>query len=106
MTKEEFEQFYETDDSYITVDDLTNTSPRDLIYGYTKDRETFILQLDDGGSFVRHYGSGESTMKEILPEICIPNKRVYPDASDYEFCTLLKERGIIIPFTIYPVKIS
>ena len=29
----------------------------------------------------------------------IPDKRLYPESCDYEFCCLLKERGITLPFT-------
>mgnify|MGYP007039915543 FL=1 len=34
----------------------------------------------------------------------IPDKRLYPETCDYEFCVLLKERDIYLPFTTYDEK--
>lgn len=31
----------------------------------------------------------------------VPDKRLYPEACDFEFCRLLKERGISLPFTVF-----
>lgn len=34
-------------------------------------------------------------------EYYIPDKRLYPEACDYHFCKLLKDKGVNLPFTSY-----
>ena len=31
----------------------------------------------------------------------VPDKRLYPERCDYNFCRLLKEKGIHLPFTTW-----
>lgn len=87
--------------------DLAERTPRTLLFGYTCDRETWHVYLDDDGAIKRViYGypntclsvADEST---LLPEECIPNKRLYPEACDLEFCCALKELGLNLPFTVF-----
>ena len=100
---------------------LADRTPRTLVYGYTVDRDTFHLYLDEEGSLVRHryrpeYGPNfdtDPTDRRILTVILnrsksmrvdwlYPNKRVYPERCDLEFCTIMRERfGINAPFTNY-----
>jgi hypothetical protein len=102
MNIEEFEKLKNIDEieNLITVNDMINKEPRTLIYGYTIDRDTFEIIID--------YGDGE--IKKFIDDVeyiiesnydFIPNKRVYPAKSDFEFCKLLIQRGIDIPFTIF-----
>lgn len=37
----------------------------------------------------------------------VPDKRLYPERCDYNFCLLLKERGVHLPFTTWtePIEI-
>lgn len=84
--------------NFITVDELKNKKDRVLIYGYTLERQTFIIRLQDG-KFIKTIG-GDSKIIEHNSNF-IPDKRVYPAESDYEFCSLLLSRGVFIPFTTF-----
>lgn len=82
---------------------------RTLLYGYNVDRETYhvylqdgkihgLIYLDAGGPVPLHYYAAR--VWDNAADL-VPNKRLYPDACDYEFCLLLKQRGIYLPFTTY-----
>ena len=87
----------------ITSDDLTNKSNRTLFYGYTCERDTWHVYLKDNQINAVVYNSRKK------PEIAyiftnhsfVPDKRLYPECCDYEFCKLFKERGIDLPFTTW-----
>lgn len=87
--------------------ELRNQEPRTLIYGYTCDRDTFHVYLgEDGIHLVVYNYHGMLALhcreSEGLPlEDCVPDKRVYPEACDYEFCLILKRAGVNIPFTTW-----
>lgn len=97
-----------------TVRDLRDHTPRTLIYGYTCARDTFHVYLaEDGihwvlysahGLLLQHKHEGQG----IALADCVPDKRVYPETCDYDFCTMLKRAGVNIPFTNWnddrPVK--
>ena len=84
---------------------------RTLLYGYTCDRKTFHVYLKNRVIYTVVYESGfndgiqyAKTMERINVEAnedYIPNKRVYPELSDYKFCTLLRMNGVNIPFTTW-----
>ena len=88
---------------------------RTLIYGYTCERETFHTYIKDGEihtivySFNYDFFSSSeeahpTDMREIKVsrnEQYIPDKRIYPEASDYLFCALLNSRGVDLPFTSF-----
>ena len=91
----------------ISVGDLTDKRDRTLLWGYTLDRNSFHVYLEGEKIHLYVYSYGE---KEILKsesgfemeaEKLIPSKRVYPEASDYEFCKKLLDMGINIPFTTF-----
>jgi hypothetical protein len=91
--------------SHVLVSDLTDQSNRTLIYGYDCDRHTFHLYIKDR-QFHVHYYVMKKTLSHSCTEsldirACIPDKRVYPESCDYEFCQLLKYRDVGIPFTTY-----
>lgn len=87
--------------------ELRNQEPRTLIYGYTCDRDTFHVYLgEDGIHLVVYNYHGMLALhcreSEGIPlEDCVPDKRVYPEACDYEFCLILKRAGVNIPFTTW-----
>ena len=100
MTKEEYESLREVEPR-IYLHDLKDLSSSTLIYGYTCDR-TFEIFVDyDGFSLWRDNKLVVDGDESILAEWCVPDKRVYPEQSDYEFCKLLKQRGVFIPFTTF-----
>jgi hypothetical protein len=112
MTREQLEDVRDTNpiENLITANDLKNKEDRVLISGYTCDRTTFITELKQG-KIVTYladslYKKGKVYKRNTYLEIeensdYIPNKRVYPHKSDYEFCKLLEERGVGITFGTY-----
>lgn len=89
----------------LTIDDLQDQSPRTLLYGYTCDRETWHVYILDGEIRTILYGGySDKGVYDINPENdedYVPDKRLYPECCDEEFCTLLLERGIHLPFTTF-----
>jgi hypothetical protein len=100
--------------------DLVNRTPRTLIFGYTTDRDTFHVYIGpDNLIHVLFYSERGSSVPEGEPRFLIlghtfgesgglqdngeyvPNKRVYPESCDYEFCKVLKSHGVNIPFTTF-----
>lgn len=82
----------------ITIDDLVNKSDRVLLYGYTIERKDFTILLLRGKIIkVVNYKESEITTNDDY----IPNKRVYPHHSDYEFCSLLMNKGYDVPYTTH-----
>lgn len=85
--------------------DLQNKTPRTLLYGYTVDRDTWHVYINYEGHIktVKYAGlAGE--VEQIHPRCnkqYVPNKRLYPAKCDYEFCKLLKEAGVHLPFTTF-----
>lgn len=107
MTKGEYEDILYTDipESIIKASDLVNQSDRILILGYTKERDEFITELWAGSihtSIVDFFTKEEIPVDVTTNSDYIPNKRVCPNKSDYEFCQLLSAKGISIPFTKFP----
>ena len=94
----------------IKAEDMSNTEDRTLIYGYTCERESFHVYIKDKEIHVVIYRTTYSDprrpeqMREIIPTIAreyVPDKRIYPAACDFEFCRLLQDRGVTLPFTYY-----
>lgn len=89
---------------------LTDQSDRTLLWGYDCDRHSWHVFLR-GGIIERYvYGRGWFTdssssdhkRDEFWPaEQLVPNKRLYPEACDAEFCALLINAGAFLPFTTF-----
>lgn len=104
MTFDEYEKLMDINKYVITINDLNNKENRVLLYGYTSDRKTFEVSLESDGISCCKYGIDGSDVEYMEIENnfdYVPNKRVYPYESDYEFCKLLMERGVEIPFLPY-----
>ena len=109
MTKEELRQYetYNTQEKLITVNDLANKKDRTLLFGYDCNRKTWHVYLKDGKIHTIRYSRDYANDKFVdLTNIVvvdnsdyIPDKRVYPSASDFEFCLLLKKAGCKITMT-------
>lgn len=86
-----------------------------LLYGYDCDRNTHHVYQDFHGLIYLYvYKDGPvigqpTEIKKIdvsevgVPTLqdLIPNKRLYPQYCDYEFCAYLKGRGVELPFTTW-----
>ena len=96
---------------YLTVGLFSDDfSDRTLLYGYDCDRVTWHLYIDDGEvhlhcmdgevSTVRTNFSREAlTRRDLLQSAIIPNKRLYPERCDYDFCAWAKQEGLYLSFT-------
>ncbi|MCC5613256.1 hypothetical protein LC612_42910 [Nostoc sp. CHAB 5834] len=110
MTPKEFEQLNQARESVLTVDSLTDKSPRTLLYGYTTDRYTWHVYLNEYGKIVRLLTaySGfilfESDEPPASNRDYIPSKRLYGESCDFEFCRLLKGHDVPLPFTTFSVN--
>jgi hypothetical protein len=84
---------------------LIRHDPRTLIWGYDTDRNSFhvYIAMDDVLHIVRYtfegFLLGDLTEDDAELRDYVPNKRVYPEACDFEFCQLLKSVDVDIPFT-------
>lgn len=95
----------------IKVEDLSDTKDRTLLYGYTCSRKTFHVYLKNNEIHVILYNEDydeknvkPKNMRELFIKTnCdyIPDKRLYPEACDFDFCKLLKEKDISLPFTVF-----
>lgn len=103
MTKEEFEilVYISENKKLITIDDLKDKSDRVLMHGYTFERDSIIVKIENG-EIIKYFKGNIVPVKENKDYI--PNKRSYPERCDYEFCKLLKERGCYISFTTWSDK--
>jgi hypothetical protein len=109
MTEDEYKKLRNLRVNIISGAQLQNKTARTLIYGYTADRSTFHLYLDDSGVLNRVIYDRDKLLLEHLkgefaPEVCVPDSRAYPDASDLEFCKILFRAGQNIPFTTFQDK--
>lgn len=87
----------------IRYEGLTDKTERTLLYGYTCDRSTFHVYIKDKKIRIAVYGYNEEPW-EITPTTnfsYVPDKRVYPEDADFEFCSLLKQDDVRILFTSY-----
>lgn len=116
MNKTEFEQLKKIKDlpePIISGDTLTRKKDRTLLYGYTCDRRTFHVYIKDISIHVViydvDYSAGIEHPKAVgLEEInvtsnkdYIPDKRLYPETCDYEFCKRLQHLEYQLPFTTW-----
>ena len=113
MTKTELElieNIDKTKDKPICADDLKPfLKDRTLLYGYTCDRRTFHVYIKGMKIYTVIYDndySGDKIKPKNIKEISvksnydyIPDKRLYPETCDYQFCKLLKNYDINLPFT-------
>jgi len=91
----------------VHVTDLEDQTPRTLLYGYTCERDTFHVYLGQDGLLHKVvYGYDKLLLVHaqgtcLLMQDCVPDKRVYPHASDMAFCVLLARAGIAVPYTTF-----
>jgi hypothetical protein len=84
---------------------LVNQDDHTLIYGYDQDRNSFHVYLENKVIFIVCYNNvlevlyyKDETIVQSNSEY-IPDKRIYPQYCDGEFCMKLKKSGIYLPFT-------
>ena len=101
MYKIEYEML--NDHSLVTINKLKDKSDRTLLYGYTCERDTWHVYIKDGIIHTAIYKCKESLIERRVNDNFdyVPDKRLYPECCDYEFCTLLNEKGVNLPFTTW-----
>lgn len=77
--------------------------PRTLLFGYNSAKNSFHVYLDGGYIHRLIYTWREEILshreeEEMDIRDMIPDKRVYPASTDFEFAKLALGRGIEIPF--------
>lgn len=86
---------------------LSDQTPRTLTYGYTIDRHTLHSYLQDGAVHLVVYDSDgvcilhRTEADGLRLSDCIPDKRLYPEDCDFDFCQMIKAAGIYLPFTTW-----
>jgi hypothetical protein len=108
MNKEEYESFLQKEKEHreiiINHEFLRNKTDRTLLYGYTLDRDTWHVYIKNLEIHTVIYGY-QQTPKEVViksNQDFVPDKRLYPETCDYEFCAILKRIGIEnLPFTAF-----
>lgn len=92
----------------VSVSQLENQTPRTLLYGYTCDRNTWHVYLENdhihcllykGNVAISHTAGHSGGVADN--QGYIPNKRLYPEHCDYEFCKLLMAADCSLPFTTF-----
>lgn len=106
MNEREFERlkYIETNKVCVRINDLTDRSARTLLFGYDKDgwrHHTYIEWQGDDPVIRKIVYLGKEVYEWEVDESedYVPNKRLYPQACDAEFCELLIRSGIYLPFT-------
>ena len=109
MTQAEFNMLRMTTQELITRDDLSDISDRTLLFGRMSDRSQFHVYLKDRRLHVLSYKvawkdniATPVDIQEIKPSVntdYVPDNKVYPERSDFEFCQKLIDAGVAIPFT-------
>ena len=112
MTEQEYEALtaYQASPERIGAHMLLNRKPRTLIWGYDVDRNSFHAYLGNDGKIhivlyaFEGYLLSHKTEDEAAPREYVPNKRVYPAACDLEFCRILMDADVSIPFTTFEAR--
>lgn len=104
MNQREYEALQKEGSTLISSDLLQNKSARTLLYGYTLERDTWHVYLDEKGEIQTvKYGYGEDApikkINVLWNDEYIPSKRLYAEKCDFEFCSLLKQHNITLNFT-------
>lgn len=109
MNKQEFALISASKNLWLKGANLSNQTPRTLLYGYTFNRDTFHTYLDEFGKIhVVVYSYGNSLIEHLTepeegfdPLKVIPPKRAYPGQCDFEVCSLISQADYTIPFTTF-----
>ena len=103
MDMKEYEKFAVINgEPPIVLGYCSGVKDRTLLYGYTCDRNTWHVYLFESKINLFIKETGFHMEGEMFP-ICelIPDKRLYPEACDLEFCEELNRRGFSLPFTTF-----
>ncbi|WP_316196677.1 hypothetical protein [Bradyrhizobium sp. SZCCHNS3053] len=106
MTQDELKALELIDQTPITMS-ADEGADRTLLYGYDCQRYTWHIYQKGGEIHRAIYLESNQTAYEFDSEThfvataLIPDKRLYPEACDFDFCVKLVSIGISLPFTHY-----
>lgn len=120
MKQEEFEHYRQQDfdDFYgsnpktkISSSALSDQTDRTLVYGYTLNRDTFHVYMENGVIHRVIYNFHKGVIDyAVEPNLtagdCYPDKRSYPESCDREFSYWMAENGRPLCFTTFDVSRS
>lgn len=115
MHKTEFQHLEHVDkqptDDLITIKSLSDITDRTLLFGRNHDRSQFHVYIKNGKIHVTtydvtwfHNDVAPYGVRSIQPKTnkdYLPDNIVYPERSDYEFCKLLIQSGLTVPFAAW-----
>lgn len=118
MTKHEYQTLktisvIDRNHPLLSIQHLTDTSNRTLLFGRMKDRSQYHIYIKNQKIHCVQYDvtwlhntpspEGLCTLKPHTNQEYIPPNiaKIYPERSDYEFCKLLLQTGVTIPFAPY-----
>lgn len=108
MTPEQLEELRSVSEEQpkIHIGLLNDLSNRTLLWGYTCDRADWHVYIRYREIHLYSYGGSEKVdnhicQEEYLPRDLVPDKRLYANACDFEFCKLLKTLGANLTFSAY-----
>ncbi len=110
MTPQELENVHALRAAPIAAVDLapglTDQRDRTLLYGYDCDRNTWHVYLKDGVIHRIVYPfRGDVLVEDVgpdhVPAALVPDKRLYPERCDFEFCMMLARLGVAMSFTVF-----
>lgn len=87
-----------------TFDWSDNDLDRTLLYGYDTDRNTWHVYVKDKRVYLHLYNTYKpevSVVRDVFESFqeLVPNKRLYPERCDYEFCLwLIRDKGVHMTF--------
>ena len=110
MTPEQVFQLFQMQQGPSDLVGPDGVANKTLLYGYDCDRRTWHVWQKDGFINRAIYIHGNPSFEDhqcdltLSASILIPNKRLYADACDYDFCVRLRSIGAHLSFT--PVKVG
>lgn len=109
MNKEQYEKLKMVEkekEIILTAENLTDKSDRTLLYGYTTDGTSWHVYIQNNQIHAIYYDINKVPNDLIIESNrdFVPNKRLYPETCDFEFCKLLKEKDVYLPFTVWDEK--
>lgn len=118
MEREQYERLSKVtpEEVSVSISELNDHDDRVLLYGYERTEggsNTLVLLLKDRSFTFLRYGARDHVIDEVWlgdtiydPERYVPSKRSYPESCDYEFCRLLKQKGVYVSFTSFPSDVE
>jgi hypothetical protein len=122
MNEQQYEQFKteKAQRNTVCLDDLADKSPRTLLYGYDVTRATCHVYIDPTDGLIhllKYTSTGPVGAEKFLVlshtsgqsggvarnEQLVPDKRLYPESCDLEFCRLLRRYDVSMSFTTFDV---